>query len=107
MPQQLALSARFEILRSLGQGGMGVVYEAIDREQRAPIALKMMRSSSGDAVLRLKTEFRSLRDRSPTATALEHVGRQLAGISAQSLAGIELVDVGIDHEERVAVPEPQ
>jgi hypothetical protein len=41
---------------------MGVVYEAFDREQRAPIALKMMRSSSGEAVLRLKTEFRSLRD---------------------------------------------
>ena len=53
---------RFQITRVVGEGGMGVVYEAFDREQRAPIALKMMRSSSGDAVLRLKTEFRSLRD---------------------------------------------
>src|SRR5262249_28834416 len=41
---------------------MGVVYEAFDREQRAPIALKMMRSSSAGAILRLKTESRSVRD---------------------------------------------
>ena len=39
-----------------------MVYEAFDKDQRAPVALKMMRKPTGDAILRLKTEFRSLVD---------------------------------------------
>lgn len=39
-----------------------MVYEAFDTDQRAPVALKMMRKPTGDAILRLKTEFRSLVD---------------------------------------------
>ncbi len=59
---QTLADGRFRITRVVGEGGMGVVYEAFDREQRGPIALKMMRTPSGDAILRLKNEFRSLRD---------------------------------------------
>ncbi|HEU0029846.1 MAG TPA: protein kinase [Kofleriaceae bacterium] len=51
---------RFSILRRLGAGGMGVVYEAIDREHNGRVALKTFRPTSRDAVLRLKDEFRAL-----------------------------------------------
>jgi hypothetical protein len=53
---------RFEIVRSLGRGGMGVVYEAIDRQRGARVALKTLQHVSADGLLRFKTEFRALQD---------------------------------------------
>ena len=53
-------SARFRIVRPLGEGGMGVVYEAYDSVRDARVALKTIREAHGDSVYRLKREFRSL-----------------------------------------------
>jgi len=53
---------RFEIVRELGVGGMGTVYEAFDRETEQTVALKTFRRMSSDAVFRVKQEFRGLAD---------------------------------------------
>ncbi len=41
---------------------MGVVYEVEDRERGRPLALKMLKHPSGEALYRMKREFRALSD---------------------------------------------
>jgi tetratricopeptide (TPR) repeat protein len=53
---------RFEVVRRIGAGGMGVVYEAIDHERNTVVALKTLRTLKPDALLRFKQEFRALAD---------------------------------------------
>ena len=53
---------RFEVRRRLGHGGMGVVYEVLDRERGAAVALKTLHNLDARALYRFKAEFRSLAD---------------------------------------------
>jgi serine/threonine protein kinase/tetratricopeptide (TPR) repeat protein len=55
-------AVRFTLVRRLGAGGMGVVYEAYDQERGEMVALKTMRRVDPLALVRFKQEFRSLSD---------------------------------------------
>src|SRR5260370_15956627 len=51
---------RYEVTRCIGRGGMGAVYEALDRERRIAVAVKRMLHFGPEALYRFKQEFRTL-----------------------------------------------
>jgi serine/threonine protein kinase/tetratricopeptide (TPR) repeat protein len=85
-------TARFEVRRSLGAGGMGEVYEAFDRESQEIVALKtLLRAGAGD-IYRFKNEFRSLADAAhPNLVSLY----ELVGEGDDWFFTMELID-GLD-----------
>jgi len=62
--------ARFELLKELGSGGFGTVYQAWDREGSRLVALKLAHEARASALRRFKAEFLTLCDASH-----EHVAR--------------------------------
>jgi Cdc6-like AAA superfamily ATPase len=57
-----SLKRRFKPVRCLGEGAMGVVYEAIDIEHGTRVALKTLRHMTAESLARLKREFRAMQD---------------------------------------------
>jgi len=53
---------RFEFVSRLGQGESGEVFEAIDRERGARVAVKTLRTPTAEMIRSLKREFRSVQD---------------------------------------------
>ena len=76
-PERAPEIARYQIVRPIGAGGMGVVYEARDLQLHRPVALKMLRPSGDAAVLRerLLGEARAMAKLShPNVLAVHDVG---------------------------------
>lgn len=59
---QRAPHPRFAVRRTLGAGGFGVVYEALDTERGAVVALKSLQRMEAAALAAFKREFRALAD---------------------------------------------
>ena len=53
-------TSRYEVVRCIGHGGMGVVYEAYDRECDRRVAIKTLLRFSPSALYLFKQEFRTL-----------------------------------------------
>ncbi len=75
-PAKQVCLGRFEIVKRLGGGAMGLVYEVIDPRTQGHLALKTIRSSNPRALGLFKREFRSLaRVTHPNLVALYELGR--------------------------------
>jgi eukaryotic-like serine/threonine-protein kinase len=57
---EFAGNERYELKRSLGQGGMGSVYAVHDRRRGREVALKVLRDPERGSLFRFKREFRAM-----------------------------------------------
>ena len=88
---------RFSVRRKVGAGGMGVVYEALDRERGEWVALKTLLGVGPLALYRFKREFRALADVAhPNLISLH----ELFSEGEQIFFTMEFVD-GVDFVEYV------
>src|SRR5262245_27338465 len=98
---------QFSLLRQLGQGSYGIVYEAFDRKRNGIIALKTLSRAHPTSLARFKREFRALSDiLHPNLVMLY----ELLSDSEQWFFTMELLN-GVHllqsiREETVAVPLP-
>jgi len=80
-----SLEASYEIGKAIGQGGMGVVYEAVDRKLRRPVAVKMLRDEfklDDDAKARFIEEARTVAELShPAIVDIHSIVEDERGVS--------------------------
>ncbi|MDW8283823.1 MAG: AAA family ATPase [Myxococcales bacterium] len=70
------LPVRFEVRRLLGRGPRGAVFEVLDRDRDAPVALKLLDGAEPQALEPFRQAFAALRAvRHPNLVALDELGR--------------------------------
>ena len=62
MPSDFQPPKRFRLVRELGRGAVGTVYEALDLERDARVAIKVLQRVNAESIGRFKREFRGLQD---------------------------------------------
>src|SRR5215468_11037397 len=88
------LAHRYRIVRQLGEGGMGIVYDAIDEQRGHHVALKTLKHPSPEALYRLKREFRAMADVAhPNLVQLYDlvVGTDAVSYSMEVVEGVDFV----------------
>ncbi len=84
------------LLRPIGRGMFGEVYEAIDLQDGRAVAVKLLRMWDGDAVARFKREFRNLaRVQHPHLIAPDEQGYRDGGwwwFSMELVEGVDFLD---------------
>src|SRR5688572_29015955 len=73
------MAGRFELGEVLGEGGMGVVYDAWDREREQCVALKLLRSADAASLARFEREAAALE-----ALSHPHIVRHVAHGTSES-----------------------
>lgn len=97
-PGELGWLAHYRVVRLLGQGGMGVVFEAIDTHLERPVALKVMKPESAEdesARQRFLREARALAAvKNEHVVTVHHVGEanRLPYLAMEFLQGQPLDD---------------
>ncbi|MEO1367042.1 MAG: serine/threonine-protein kinase, partial [Acidobacteriota bacterium] len=98
---------RYELRRPLGVGASGRVYEAYDPELDRALAVKLMKSLTPDAVVRLRAEARALARLShPNVVEVYDVGRIEADGSERLYVAMALLSGGTVGQW-IAVEAPQ
>jgi len=85
---------RYRILRLLGEGGMGVVYEAEQEQPRRTVALKVIKSGLGDLKLVRRFEQESLalgRLQHPGIAQIYEAGTAETGFGSQPYFAMEFI----------------
>ena len=94
-------TSRYNVVRCIGRGGMGVVYEAYDRELKQSVALKTLPRFEPAALFTLKQEFRLLADVHHTNLVRLH---ELVADGTRAFYSMELVP-GTDFVSHVQTAE--
>ena len=84
---------RYKIVDQLGEGGMGCVYEALDRTTGDRVALKTLRPKDAHSLVRFKREFRTIaRLNHPNLVQLHELSTWENGIffTMEKVIGVDL-----------------
>ncbi|MDM0026481.1 serine/threonine-protein kinase [Variovorax saccharolyticus] len=104
LPGTSLLGGRFAIRRQIGEGGMGVVFEAYDELRRSAVAIKTLSWLDSGSVYRLKNEFRSLAEiRHPNLCRLHELFSDEGWFFSMEMVDGERFDAWVRPEGRLDV----